>query len=167
MRGGAQDVLRDPAVSARLRSLAWPAHAFVKDELLTAHDIVDLLIEVAQVSGDGLAVSRPFRMSLWCAEHGQRAHVDGSGQQTIKLREQRLEMGHGEVGIQSGAAGPVFVENKDAGVGGIDMEIIVYAAGFGAGGGDLRHQQCGQFFAGFGSGGDGADYRVHVRPFSG
>ena len=106
-------------------------------------------------------------MSCRCAEHRQRPDVHRPRQEPTELREERLQVGHREVGVQRRPAGPVFVEHKDARIGGINVEIVVEAAGFGAGGGDLGHQQGFQFSAGFRAGGDGAGDSVHLRPFSG
>lgn len=105
--------------------------------------------------------------SCWRAQHRQWPDIHRFRHKPIKLREQRLQVGHRKMSVQRGPVGPVFIEHKHAGVGGIDVVIVVDAAGFRAGWGHLGHQKPLQFGAGFGASGDSADDRVHVRPSSG
>ena len=59
------------------------------------------------------AAQRPGPSFGGPADHGQGTDVDRLGEQPVQLREQRLQVGHGQMGIQGGAIGPVFVEDKD------------------------------------------------------
>ena len=50
-------------------------------------------------------------------------------------------MWHSHMGVEVGLAAPVLVEDEDAGVGCIDVEVVVEAAGFGSGGRDLGGEE--------------------------
>ena len=54
-------------------------------------------------------------------------------------------MRHRQMRVQCRTVGPVFVEHEDARIGGIDVEVIGDATGFGARGGNLGGQQRGLY----------------------
>jgi len=62
-----------------------------------------------------------------------------------------------QMGVEGGLGGPVFVEEKFAGVFGRDVEVVVDAAGFFAGGGDEADEGFLQFFGFTGLGLEGGD----------
>lgn len=101
------------------------------------------------------------------AQHREWTDLDRAGQQTVELAEQGLQMWHGQMCIKRRPVHRILVEDEDARIGRIDVEVIVDAARFGPRRGDLCGQKGGQFLAGFRAGGDGADDRVNLSPASG
>jgi hypothetical protein len=66
--------------------------------------------------------------------------LDRFGEKAVDLRKQRFQMWHFQMSIQISLAPPVLVEDEYAGIFGIDVKIIIYAAGLGARGLHLLSQ---------------------------
>ena len=62
------------------------------------------------------------------AQYRQGPDIDCAGKQAVQLAEQGFQVRRGQMVVKHRAAGPVFVKDQGAGVGGINVVVIVDAA---------------------------------------